>query len=129
MFLTIDDKPTWEELILLRKEGQAEPLVRVINGIMICIYERCVVLAQHLLSDHVAIEKLKKNNPQIEEFVLTVLAEWLQRSDDDSVAVLHCSWESLAVCIERAGLPGSLPKAIRNCCTENSELIIIPYSG
>ena len=75
-----------------------------------------VVFAHKLLKDPVAVERLEKKHPRVEDFVPAVLSNWVSRDDDDEA--VPRTWEALAVCVEEAGLDEDLAKTIRDICLQ-----------
>ena len=98
------------QLISLKKTDGSGEYLRVIKWITSLSHSECVDLAYLLLVDPVKVETHQKKSGT-DEFVRAVLHDWLS-SGDDSRAV-PCTWEALVDCVEAAGLPGTLVKAIR----------------
>ena len=57
-----------------------------------------------------------------DEFVRTVLRDWLSRDDSDQLndTAVPRTWAALAECVTDAGLDGALAKTIRDTCTLSS---------
>ena len=98
------------QLISLKKTDGSGEYLRIIRWIASLSRSECMDFAHLLLNDPVKVRKHQKLSNS-DDFVRAVLEDWLS-SGDDSRAV-PCTWEALADCMEAAGLPGDLVKAIR----------------
>ena len=112
-YFYLADKPTTIQLISLKKTDGSGEYLRVIEWITSLSCSKCMDFAHLLLVDPVKVETHQKKS-STDEFVRAVLEDWLS-SGDDSKAVPR-TWEALADCMEAAGLPGTLVKAIRETC-------------
>ena len=67
-----------------------------------------------LLRDDVLVRRYQNGGMGKDEFVRTVLRDWLSRDDSDpnDLAVPR-TWAALAECVTDAGLDGTLTEAIR----------------
>ena len=110
---TIADKPTMNKLISLRKTDVSGEYLWVIEWITSLSHSKCIDFAHKLLVDPVKVRTHQKLSNS-DEFVRAVLEDWLSRGER-SRAVPR-TWTALADCMEDAGLPGDLVKAIRETC-------------
>ena len=101
------------QLISLKKTDGSGEYLRVIRWIASLSRSECVDFAHLLLVDPVKVRTHQKRS-NYDEFVRAVLEDWLSRGDG-SLAIPR-TWEALADCMEAAGLPGDLVKAIRETC-------------
>ena len=101
------------QLICLKITDKSGQYLRIIKRITSLSHSMCEDFAQLLLNDSVKVERHQKKS-DTDEFVRAVLRDWLS-SGDDSAAVPR-TWAALADCMEKAGLPGDLVKAIRDTC-------------
>ena len=86
---------------------------------------KCTDFAHMLLNDDVLVSKYEKEYKEKDEFVRTVLKEWLSRNDDDpNDSAVSRTWSALAECITEAGLPGALTKAINDACLPQGSFIV-----
>ena len=75
----------------------------------------CEDFAELLLKDTTTVNKLRNENTSNDKFVRAVLRNWLSRNDDDPKDPTDPrTWESLAQCMELAGLEGVLVKHVRD---------------
>ena len=88
---------------------------------------KCVDFANMLLRDDVLVRRYQNDHKaEKDEFVRTVLRDWLSRDDDDSTdSAVPRSWAALAECITDAGLDGALTKAIRDMYSSGGVLSIM----
>ena len=118
--LLVADRPRFAQLIVLKNsEG---PNLRIIDWITSFERSRCEDFAYLLLNNDVLVQKLLKisNN---EKFVREVLREWLALDDDDpNCKAVPRTWEDLAKCVTDCGLDGTLAKAIRDTCPQESDI-------
>ena len=76
---------------------------------------QCDDLAQLLLNEPKTVNKLRKENTSDDKFVRAVLSDWLSRNDDNPMDLTPPrTWESLAQCMELAGMKGVLVKHVRD---------------
>ena len=107
-----DDKPTMGHLISIKKiDGSG--FLRIIDYIASLSNSQCMDFAHKLLDNPVKVTKHEKKS-NTDEFVRAVLQDWLCSGDDNEP--VPCTWAALADCMEDAGLPGELFKAIRKEC-------------
>lgn len=99
-----------DQLKSLKLSDGSEEYLCIIKWIASLPRSECVNFAHSLLDDSVKVKNYRKKS-DTDEFVEAVLCDWLS-SSDGSKAVPH-TWIALADCIEDAGLPGDLVKAIR----------------
>ena len=107
------DKLTIIQLISLKKTDGSGEYLRIIEWITSLSRSKCVDFAHILLVDPVKVTTHQKLSNS-DEFVRAVLEDWLSRGER-SRAVPR-TWKALADCMEDAGLPGDLVKAIRETC-------------
>ena len=75
----------------------------------------CEDFAELLLKETTTVNKLRNENTSDDKFVRAVLRNWLSRIDDDPKdPALPRTWESLAQCMELAGLKGVLVEHVRD---------------
>ena len=117
-FVVIADKPTIQELTILRK-GDGSKL-EVIKWITAHEEWKCEDFANLLLRDDVQVKAYLSDRMGKNNFVRTVLKDWLARDDDDELAVPR-TWEALTKSISDAGLAGTLAKAIRDACQPSGD--------
>ena len=88
---------------------------------------KCTDFAHMLLNDDVLVSKYEKEHKANDEFVRTVLKDWLSRNDDDpNDSAVPRTWSALAECITDAGLPGALTKAINDACLPQGTVYTSP---
>ena len=102
-----------KQLIYLKKTDGSGGYLRVIEWITSLSCSKCHDFAHLLLDDPVKVKTHQKLSNS-DEFVRAVLEDWLSRGER-SRAVPR-TWTALADCMENAGLPGDLVKAIRETC-------------
>ena len=112
-YLYLADKPKLTQLISLKKTDESKEYLRIIRWIASLPRSECVDFAHLLLVDSIKVRAHQKIS-DASEFVRAVLEDWLTIGDD-SKAVPR-TWVALADCMEEAGLPGDLVKAIRETC-------------
>ena len=112
------DKLTIIQLISLKKTDGSGEYLRVIEWITSLSRSKCVDFAHLLLVDPVKVRTHQKLSNS-DEFVIAVLEDWLSRGER-SRAVPR-TWTALADCMEAAGLPGDLVKAIRETCPSGGQ--------
>ena len=112
-YFHLADKPAMYQLISLKKTDGSGECLQVIEWITSLSHSKCVDFAHLLLVDPVKVGTHQKKS-STDRFVRAVLLDWLS-SGDDSRAVPR-TWKALADCVEAAGLPGDLVKAIRETC-------------
>ena len=115
LVLTLATRPKMDELICMKERDGSGRSLRIIDWITSSSRAHCGAFAHMLLRDTVSVQKLQKKNQDDDEFVPAVLNEWLSRHNPADGAVPR-TWEALAVCVEEAGLDGTLAKAIRDNC-------------
>ena len=72
----------------------------------------CEDFAHLLLDDSVKVKTHQKIS-STDGFVRAVLCDWLSSGDSKGVPR---TWEALVDCMERASLPGTLIKAVKETC-------------
>ena len=116
------DRPKSHELTTLRKDDGTK--LSVTNWITSHEQWRCVDFANMLLRDDVLVRRYQNDGSMgKDEFVRTVLRDWLSRDDSDQLndTAVPRTWAALAECVTDAGLYGALAKAIRDTCTLSSD--------
>ena len=114
------DRPKSHELTTLRKDDGTK--LSVTNWITSHEQWRCGDFANLLLRDDVLVRRYQNGGMGKDEFVRTVLRDWLSRDDSDQLndTAVPRTWAALAECVTDAGLDGALTKAIRDTCTLSS---------
>ena len=119
-----------DQLISIKMNDGSGRSLRVIDWISKHPRAQCGAFAHKLLKDPVVVDKLRKMNKEDDEFIPTVLSDWLSRHDQADEAVPR-TWGALAVCVEEAGLDGTLAKSIRDNCPQGvlheAVLSLIPH--
>ena len=112
----VADRPRPDQLILLKiPDGSNLQVQKWITSLELW---QCEDFALMLLKDDVQVNKYRRECKGKDEFVRTVLRDWLSRDDDDSTdSAVPRSWAALAECVTDAGLDGALAKAIRDSCS------------
>ena len=114
-FYDIADRPKQHELIKIKNSDGTK--LEVIQWITSHEQWRCIDFADMLLKEDALVRRYKNSNMGKDEFVRTVLRNWLSRDDDDSTdSAVPRTWSALAECVSDAGLDGALVKAIRDTC-------------
>ena len=110
------DRPKSHELTTLRKDDGTK--LSVTDWITSHEQWRCVDFANMLLRDDVLVRRYQNDGMGKDEFVRTVLRDWLSRDDSDQLndTAVPRTWAALAECVTDAGLDGALAKAIRDTC-------------
>ena len=114
-YFHLADKPTMNQLISLKKTDGSGEYLRIIKWISSLSRSECVDFAHKLLVDPVKVRTHQKLSNS-DEFVRAVLEDWC----DGSRSVPR-TWTALADCMEDAGLPGDLVKAIRETCPSGGQ--------
>ena len=82
-------------------------------------FAKSAVFAHKLLNNPVAVGRLRRKHPRVEDFFPAVLSDWVSRADDDPAdEAVRRTWEALAACVEEAGLDEDLAKTIRDICPQ-----------
>lgn len=95
------------QLISLKLTNGSGKYLRIIRWIASLDRDQCLDFAYLLLNDPVKVDTHQKIS-STDGFVRAVLRDWLYSGD----GITH-TWAALAECMEEAGLPGVLVKAIR----------------
>ena len=113
----VADRPRSHELTTLRKDDGTK--LSVTNWIVSHELWKCVDFANMLLRDYVLVRRYENDGMGKDEFVRTVLRDWLSRDDSDQLndTAVPRTWAALAECVTDAGLAGALAKAIIDTCT------------
>ena len=113
------------QLISLKKTDGSGEYLRIIRWIASLSHSECMDFAHLLLVDPVKVRTHQKLSNS-DEFVRAVLEDWLSRGDG-SRAVPR-TWTALADCMEAAGLPGDLVKAVRDTFSSGLYTLILVHS-
>ena len=106
-----------DQLISIKMNDGYGQYLRVIDWITSFSRSQCGAFAHKLLKDPVVVQKLQRKYSDVDDFVPAVLSDWLSRHDPADEAVPR-TWGALAVCVEEAGLDGTLAKSIRDNCPQ-----------
>ena len=98
------------QLISLKLTDGSGNYLHIIRQIASLPRSKCVDFAHLLLNDSVKVDTHQKMS-STDGFVRAILRDWLHSGD----GITH-TWAGLADCMEEAGLPQDLIKAIRETC-------------
>ena len=115
-YFHLADKPTINQLISLKKTDGSGEYLRVIRWITSLSRSECMDFAHLLLVDEVKVRTHKKISDS-GEFVRAVLEDWCAAGSRS----VPRTWKALADCMEDAGLPGNLVRAIRETCPSGGQ--------
>ena len=111
-------RPRMDELISIKMKDGSGKSLRIIDWITSFSKAKCNAFAHKLLRNPVVVRALRKDHEYDDDFVPAVLDDWLSISDESASEAVPCTWETLAVCVEEAGLDETLSKAIRDNCPQ-----------
>lgn len=81
----------------------------------------CVGFAQVLLNNPLAVNRLRINNRETEDFIQAVLGTWVASVGGPAV---DCTWPNLLECMGKAGMSGVHIQEIRDALPSTGEMPI-----